>query len=63
MCSLSTRPSDCAGETFAEWCSNFGYDADSRQHLDTYLKCQENGASLRALIGYDNVNALNECER
>lgn len=43
--------SSCAEHTFDEWCSEFGYDTDSRKALDTYLKCQENYIKLRQLLG------------
>lgn len=36
-------------QSFNDWCSNFGYDTDSRKALDTYLACQESGAKLRAI--------------
>ena len=38
-------------ESFADWCSNFGYDTDSRSALDTYLACQENAKKLRVALG------------
>jgi hypothetical protein len=35
--------------SFDDWCSNFGYETDSRKALETYLKCQEQ---------FDNINRL-----
>ena len=34
-------------ESFDDWCSNFGYDTDSRKALETYLQCQETATKLR----------------
>lgn len=34
-------------ESFDDWCSNFGFDTDSRKALETYLACQENASKLR----------------
>lgn len=34
-------------ESFNDWCSNFGFDTDSRKALETYLACQENASKLR----------------
>lgn len=34
-------------DSFEDWCSNYGYDTDSRKALDTYLDCQENAHRLR----------------
>lgn len=33
-------------ESFEDWCSNFGYDTDSRKALETYLSCQESASKL-----------------
>lgn len=38
-----------ADEIFDDWCSNFGYDPDSRKALETYLKCQSVAKDLRKL--------------
>lgn len=37
--------------THAEWCSELGYDVDSRKGLDLYLRCQQVHAALHALLG------------
>lgn len=42
-----------ADTTFADWCSEYGYDTDSRGALDTFLTCQQIGAELRRLLGAD----------
>jgi hypothetical protein len=41
----------CSNESFEDFCSNCGYDTDSRRALDNYLKCQENGVKLRKALG------------
>jgi hypothetical protein len=43
--------SPAADTTFEDWCSEFGYDTDSRKALETYLLCQENGVKIRKLLG------------
>lgn len=42
---------ECGKETFFEFCTNLGYDTDSRKALDIYLKCQENGIKLQKALG------------
>lgn len=37
----------CAQDSFNDFCSNLGYDTDSRKALQIYLDCQENGEKLR----------------
>ena len=41
--------SQCANDTFADFCADLGYDTDSRKALETYLACQESGTKLRKL--------------
>lgn len=36
-----------SAQTFDDWCSDFGYDTDSRKALQTYLDCQETAKKLR----------------
>jgi hypothetical protein len=45
--------------SFDDWCSDFGYDTDSRKALETYLLCQENTTKLRKA----GVNMTKERER
>lgn len=49
-------------QTFEDWCFNLGMDTDSRKALETYLACQEGGARLIKVIGYDAFNALRGLE-
>lgn len=41
------------GETFADWCANYGYDTDSRRAMETYLACQESEDQSRRFFGTD----------
>lgn len=43
--------SDACDLSFDDWCSNYGYDTDSRKALAVYLKCQELGVKIRKLLG------------
>jgi hypothetical protein len=43
--------SSAADTTFEDWCSECGYDTDSRKALETYLLCQSNGTQIRKLLG------------
>ncbi len=38
-------------ESFESFCSDLGYDTDSRSALDTYLACQATHTALRRLLG------------
>lgn len=42
--------SQAGSQSFEEWCSDFGYDTDSRKALDTYLKCGEIAKELRRIF-------------
>ena len=41
--------SSASDQSFDGWCSDFGYDTDSRKALDTYLACQKAGSDLRSI--------------
>lgn len=43
--------SSACGQSFDDWCSDYGYDTDSRKALETYLTCQSNHQKLRRVIG------------
>lgn len=43
--------SQACGESFAAWCSIFGYEEDSRKALALYLECQSIGQRLGFLSG------------
>lgn len=44
-----------ASDSFEDFCSNLGYDTDSRKALETYLKCQESGHKLRRVLKSNNA--------
>ena len=46
--SLMLDASACE-QAFEDWCSDFGYDPDSRKQLESYLACQSNGIKLQKL--------------
>ncbi len=52
----------CGEYTFNDWCSEFGYDTDSRKALDTYLQCQENSVKVRKLLTSPTFNSLSGLE-
>lgn len=41
--------SEASNMSFADWCSVFGYDTDSRKALATYESCQISGDKLRKI--------------
>lgn len=41
------------GETFEDWCGNYGMDTDSRKAMDLYLACQESETRSRRFFGSD----------
>lgn len=43
-----------AQESFEDWCSNYGYDTDSRRALNMYFACQESGHKLRKIMKSKN---------
>ena len=51
--------SEACSETFESWCSNLGFDTDSRKAMDTYLACQKNGEKLRK-AGVTDIEAARE---
>lgn len=42
---------DAGSRTFNEFCDDYGYDADSRRALDTYLECQQAHTDLVRVLG------------
>jgi hypothetical protein len=56
--------SDASGsdEMFDDWCSNLGYNTDSRKALDTYLKCQETRKHLIQMFGHNLFNEMRHLE-
>jgi len=50
--------SQASDQSFADWCSDLGYDTDSRKALDTYLACQKIGSDLGSIGA--NISDLSE---
>lgn len=45
-------------QTFREFCSNYGYEYDSRKALDLYLETQDVGDNLMRLLGTDKIERI-----
>jgi hypothetical protein len=52
---LDCLASDSAGvenaDSFEGWCSEYGYDTDSRKALATYKQCEKQADRLKSLVG------------
>lgn len=49
-----------ADNTFDDFCSELGYDTDSRRALETYLACQEINTKLQKLFTHNDIERLTE---
>lgn len=49
----SLKADRTGGETFGDWCRDFGMDTDSRKAMDLYLACQESEERSRRFFGSD----------
>ena len=60
---LSCISSDahCAAD-FAEWCSGFGYDTDSRKAFETHQACVVFALKLRQFFSAEELDALAEIQ-
>lgn len=52
--------SSACGQSFDDWCADYGYDSDSRRALQTYLACQENAAKLDKVFSRADIENLAE---
>lgn len=43
---------------FEDWCSEFGYDTDSRSAEETHRACERHAAKLKRLLGDEQYKAL-----
>ena len=43
--------SDCTEDSFEDWCSNYGYDTDSRKAFATWEACRATMPKVRAFLG------------
>lgn len=50
--------SSASQQSFAEWCSDFGYETDSRKALSTYEACQINGDKLAKIFNHAERQTL-----
>ena len=48
--------------SFDEWCSDFGYDTDSRRALATYKACRHAGEKLHRFLGDDIADVAKALE-
>jgi hypothetical protein len=44
--------SSAVGQSFRSWCSEYGYDTDSRKAEETYRACQRNADKLARVMGH-----------
>lgn len=58
--SLSMDASALTAGGFEEWCSDFGYETDSRAAKETYDACVEVGSKLLSAIGHTGMTELAE---
>lgn len=52
--------SAAAEQTFNSWCSDFGYDTDSRKALATYEACQKAFDKLRKVFNSEQIKRMRE---
>ena len=62
MASDSSVVENCK-ESFESWCSEYGYDTDSRKAFATYNTCVAQARQFAAFIGADYEKLLFEVER
>jgi hypothetical protein len=49
LCYSLAMDAQCGSQTFAEFCSECGYDEDSRKAFDMYMACQKIATDLRRI--------------
>ena len=54
------RESAAADVSFYEWCSEYGYDDDSRKAEATYQACRDNAYKLREVFSRAQLEALDK---
>lgn len=64
---LDCLASEAAGvenaQGFSDWCSEYGYDTDSRKALKVFQACEKQAEKLKAFIGADYRGLLFDIER
>lgn len=51
---------DGASEAFDDWCSQYGYDTDSRKAERIYFECQEHRKKVNSIFSLDTIAQLQE---
>lgn len=46
--------------SFADWCSDYGMDTDSRNALSIYEQCQQNGDKIKKVFSSEQLAKLSE---
>ena len=60
---LSCMASDSyESDSFDNWCSNCGYDSDSRKTLDLYLKCEKIASDINRFFTDAELDPLREIQ-
>jgi hypothetical protein len=54
--------SSAEGQSFSQWCGDFGYDDDSISALKTYNDCLDNAKKLRQALGNETFKELMEAQ-
>jgi hypothetical protein len=54
--------SSAEGQSFSQWCDEFGYDNDSISALNTYNACLDNAKKLRQALGNETFKELMEAQ-
>lgn len=49
------------GESFEQWCAEFGYDDDSRKAFAIYEACQEAASKYEEIFSLEEREAIAEC--
>lgn len=62
-CLLADASGVADGESFEEWCSNYGFDTDSRLAEKTYVACLKQTERLRTFLGGKFDSYLYDTER
>lgn len=62
-CLASDAASVDSARSFEDWCSDIGYDTDSRKAERTYKACERQAAALKQFVGADYDALLYETER
>lgn len=52
------RDGDAMQSTFEDWCSEYGYETDSRKAEKIYRACQDNALRLRKILSADKIQEI-----